>query len=148
MSLRHRARECAVQLLYQWEVQKGEDVDLLFQRFWKIKPAPEEVRVFAEECVRGVISQQKTIDEAIQEVCSQWEMERLAAVDRAILRLGTYELLFREDIPPKVALDEAVRIARHYSTAQSGAFVNGVLDAIAKRHGRFPNHPTESAMVQ
>ena len=89
-----------------------------------------EARRFAGELVRGVIEHRDEIDARIVAVTEHWDLARMAVVDRNVLRLGTYELLFREDIPPKVSINEAVELAKRYSTAESGTFVNGILDRI------------------
>jgi N utilization substance protein B len=85
---------------------------------------------FAEELVRGVIEKRAAIDEKIAKYTENWDLPRIAAVDRNILRLAMYEMLFRDDIPPVVSINEAVDIAKKFSTRESGAFVNGILDRL------------------
>lgn len=136
MGKRRRARELALLLLYQREFQKG-DFEAILGAFWKEHPASAEVREFAENLVRGVQENQKFIDGRISKVAEHWSLSRIALVDRNILRIATYELLFREDIPPKVALNEAIELAKVYGAADSSKFVNGLLDQImASRQGR------------
>jgi len=136
MGKRRRARELALLLLYQREFQKG-DLEAILGAFWKEHPVSAEVREFAENLVRGVQENQKFIDGRISKVAEHWSLSRIALVDRNILRIAAYELLYREDIPPKVALNEAIELAKVYGAADSSKFVNGLLDQImASRHGR------------
>jgi N utilization substance protein B len=133
MGKRHESREMAVQFLYQWDAARN-DLDESLALFWgHFETMPdEETRQFAETAVRGVIAHQAAIDEKIRQYTEHWELDRIAAVDRAILRLGIYEMLFRDDIPPVVSINEAVEIAKKFSTAESGKFVNGILDRLRK----------------
>ncbi len=111
-------------------------------------PVPD-VRGFAGELVHGVLDRSREIDERIRAVAENWDLARMATIDRNILRLGTYELLYRDDIPPKVSINEAVELAKRYSTAESGTFVNGILDRIksqvesASQTDAQPGTPTE-----
>lgn len=131
---RAQAREVAVQALYQFEVsQRGSSphrgiADL--EPFLATATSDAWVRDFARRLVDGVLARLGSIDETIRGAAERWKLERIALVDRSILRLATYELLDEPDVPPKVAIDEAIELAKKYSTAQSGAFVNGVLDRI------------------
>jgi transcription antitermination factor NusB len=132
---RTRAREIAVQALYQYDALQrigaatpAEDVD----RFIDGEADDPEVRDFAREIVRGTRESIEDIDGILGAVVENWTLERIAAMDRAILRLSAYELNARPDIPPKVAINEAIELAKRYSTSQSGAFVNGVLDKLLK----------------
>ncbi len=129
------ARILAVQALYQLDLRGLGFLDEL-DGFLRSNAPDEEVRLFAEDLVRGLHDQVKEIDAAIAAAAKNWDVSRMVAVDRAILRLGTYELLHRADVPPKVAINEAIRLAKMFSTADSGAFVNGVLDRIMT--GRLP----------
>lgn len=127
---RRQARELAVQFLYQHDLGGGtleESVALFWQTQWE---TAEPTRKFAEELIRGTIEHQPVIDEKIQKYTEHWELQRIAAVDRNILRLAIYEMLFRDDIPPVVSINEAVDIAKKFSTRESGAFVNGILDRL------------------
>ena len=123
------ARILAVQALYQLDL-RGPGFLGELDEFLRSNAADEEVRLYAEDLVRGLHDQVKEVDAAIAGAAKNWDVSRMAAVDRAILRLGTYELLHRPDVPPKVAINEAIRLAKMFSTADSGAFVNGVLDRI------------------
>lgn len=128
---RTQARECAIQILYQHEMNPDGGKEAI-EHYWAQAPAhPPEVRQFASNLVSGTIQHLKEIDEVIMRYTENWELKRMAVVDRNILRLATYELLFMEDIPPKVAINEAVNIAKKFSQEESGKFVNGILDKIS-----------------
>ena len=128
---RHRGRERAVQWLYQWELS-GLDLDDVLSRDRQVElHAPDRERdEWAEALVRGTAAEIGRIDPLIAHHSTNWRIERMAAVDRAILRLGVYELLATPETPPAVAIDEAVELARTFSAEQAVAFVNGVLDAV------------------
>jgi len=127
---RRQARELAVQFLYQQDMI-GDADGLSRLLFWETQTdASEEARQFAETLIEGVNAQQAAIDEQIRKYTEHWELHRIAVVDRNILRLAIYEMLFREDIPPIVSINEAVDIAKKFSTRESGAFVNGILDRL------------------
>ena len=128
---RRQARELAVQFLYQYDVSGGTDLRAAFAEFWPTQPDDQtNARGFAEELIRGTVANQAALDERIKKYTEHWELSRIAAVDRNILRLAMYEMLFRDDIPPVVSINEAVDIAKKYSTRESGAFVNGILDRL------------------
>jgi N utilization substance protein B len=132
MNLRRQAREIAIQFLYLQDMGGAGDLSLE-QEIAAVPNAadhPERARPFAVELVRGVMERQKELDEKIGHYAQNWNLPRIAAVDRAILRLAIYELLFREDIPPVVSINEAIDLAKNYSTADSGRFVNGILDRV------------------
>ena len=129
MRKRTQARECALQILYQVDVTKL-PVDQVLASYWELHPAPEEVAEFAERLVRGTQEQLERIDRAIERYAENWQLHRMAVVDRNILRFSVYELLFMDEIPPKVTINEAVNIAKKYSQDEAGKFVNGILDKI------------------
>ena len=123
---KRRARELALQLLYQIDVIGNgttSSVDELLS-------SSAEGDQYAEFLVTGCLEKQKDLDSHIAKWSENWDMDRMAVIDRNVLRIGTFELLFCEDIPPKVAIDEAIEIARTYGDADSPGFVNGVLDGI------------------
>lgn len=128
---RHRGRERAVQWLYQWELS-GLDLDDVLSREHQVDlQSPDRERdAWAVTLVRGTAREIGRIDPLITEHATNWRIERMAAVDRAILRLGVYELLATPETPPAVVIDEAVELARTFSADQAVAFVNGVLDAV------------------
>jgi N utilization substance protein B len=131
MGSRTKARECALQALYQLDTSGGEPRDVLRGILAHFEEADAETTQFAEQLVRGVRSEQPQIDELIQKSSTHWKLDRMARVDRNILRLGVYELLRRGDVPVRVTLNEAVELGKKYGSEESSAFVNGVLDKIA-----------------
>ncbi len=131
MRKRTYARELSLQMLYQIDITHDEPGAVL-SNFWETqeKPAQEQVKSFTAELVKGVVQNLAVIDAKISEYAANWQLKRMAVVDRNILRLSCYELLFREDIPPKVSINEAVELAKKYSGREAGKFVNGILDRI------------------
>jgi transcription antitermination factor NusB len=132
MRKRTKAREFALQLLYQIDIT-GDDCDKSIAGFWEANAEDdieEEVKSFTSELVRGVAASRVDIDAKISAYAANWQLERMAYVDRNILRIGCYELLFRADVPPKVSINEAVELAKKYSTQEAAKFVNGILDKI------------------
>tara|TARA_Y100001968_G_scaffold150998_2_gene138166 strand:+ start:1525 stop:2103 length:579 start_codon:yes stop_codon:yes gene_type:complete len=166
MGTRRQARERAVQFLFQNDHNPPEDLGETLDHFWRYQrplviellegktnwgqekelPPPTDddlaIRDFAEPLVLGVLENIKEIDNRIQDLAANWDLSRMAGVDRSILRLAAYEMLYRDDIPPVVAINEAVDIAKKFSTDESGKFVNGILDNMAARLSR-PRHSTE-----
>jgi N utilization substance protein B len=132
MGLRRDGREAALQFLYQVDTHRPGNVDEALAAFWKQTEEPANVREFAEGLVRGAIAQMPEVDAKIRTLADNWDFERLAVVDRNILRLAIYEMLFRPEIPPVVSINEAIEIAKKFSTAESGKFVNGLLDRVKK----------------
>ena len=131
MSRRRQARECALQLLYQWEGERADPATLL-PAFWRGKKADAATRKFAEELFTGTIAALEEIDVLIAAHAQHWRLERMAAIDRNMLRLGVYELRARPRTSPAVVINEALEIARRFSGAESVEFVNGILDAVRK----------------
>ncbi len=132
MGRRTKARECAFQLLYQWEIT-GEPMDRVREGFWRLRAGTAPMRAMAERLAGGAESRVRELDAAIAEAATHWRLDRIATVDRTILRLGAYELAAEETTPAAVVIDEAVELAKRFGEADSPAFVNGVLDAIRKR---------------
>jgi N utilization substance protein B len=132
MGTRRRARELALQLLYQFELTDAppEEMQAGFEEW---RNATEGVREFADNLLRGTLARLNEIDGELGRQTTHWRLERLAAVDRNILRLAMYELMFETDTPHAVVIDEAIEIAKKYGTKDSGRFVNGVLDGFVKR---------------
>jgi len=128
---RTRSRELALQFLYQWD-QRGDEVRGELIRFLIEGDADPHVQSFARDLINGVIENIRDIDDTISATAEHWEIRRMAVVDRNILRLAAYELLYLDGVPPKVAINEAIDLAKKFSTAESGAFVNGILDKIRK----------------
>lgn len=132
MRRRTKARECALKVLYQIEMTKDNHNESL-RRFWEREPQTEEVvKEFASQLVKGVKENIKEIDSTISKYATNWQINRMAVVDRNILRIATFEILYLDDIPPKVSINEAVDIAKKYGDTDSGKFVNGILDKINK----------------
>ncbi|HZY05176.1 MAG TPA: transcription antitermination factor NusB [Anaeromyxobacteraceae bacterium] len=128
---RTKSRERALQALYQIDVAST-DLEEALARFWRsFEPVEREVRETAEVLVRGVAAHRRQIDEAIEAVSMNWRLDRMAKVDRNVLRLAVHELLHRPEVPVKVVIDEAIELGKKFGSESSGAFVNGVLDRIA-----------------
>jgi len=127
---RRIARELAVQFLYQFDLGGG-TLEEALPLFWETQSeVSDDGRKFTEELIHGVVERRVPIDERIAKYTDNWDLPRIAAVDRNILRLAMYEMLFRDDIPPVVSINEAVDIAKKFSKRASGAFVNGILDRL------------------
>jgi N utilization substance protein B len=138
MRKRTQAREFALQILYQIDITH-DAYDISLDNFWKTnteQEVSEDVKAFAGELVKGVVDNLTAIDDKIASYATNWEIERMAVVDRNILRMSCYELLFREDIPPKVSINEAVDLAKKFSDIKAGKFVNGILDKVKLEKGR------------
>jgi N utilization substance protein B len=136
MGSRTKARECALQALYQLDTSGGEPRDVLRQILAHFEEADAETAQFAEQLVRGVQTDRMQIDELIQKSSAHWKLDRMARVDRNILRLAVYEILRRGDVPVRVTLNEAIELGKKFGSEESSAFVNGVLDKIA--HTEIP----------
>lgn len=132
MRKRTKAREYVLQMLYQVDITRGNWKDI-FENFWQSNELEEtggELKDFSTELLGGVISHMQEIDRKISKYADNWQLERMAFVDRNIMRLGCFELLYRQDIPPKVAINEAVELAKKYSGIEAGKFVNAILDQV------------------
>jgi N utilization substance protein B len=154
MGRRREARERAVQFLFQHDLNPPENLDSALEQFWHTQraaaiaeekgaatwgqsvelppPSAEEaaIRLFADPLIRGAVEHLAELDANIAKHAKNWELHRIAAVDRNILRLAIFEMLYRDDIPPVVSINEAVDIAKKFSTQDSGKFVNGILDKV------------------
>jgi N utilization substance protein B len=141
---RTRAREVALQVLYQQE-QNPQVAPAELRLFSNRRLRDERLRAFSDELVDGIRTRRSDLDALISVVAENWSLERMAAIDRNILRLGAYEMLHCPDVPIKVAINEAVELAKRYSTAQSSRFVNGILDRLqdaantARGEGQTPS---------
>ncbi|MFH1258802.1 MAG: transcription antitermination factor NusB [Elusimicrobiota bacterium] len=127
--MRRRGRECALQMLYTADVCSLNN-EQIKEAFWRTTAVLKETKDFAEMLFEGVREQLENIDQLVTDYAQNWELKRMAAIDRCILRLATYELLHCKEVPVKVVINEAVDLAKLYSTLDSGKFVNGVLDKI------------------
>jgi transcription antitermination protein NusB len=135
MGLRRTARECALQMLYEHDVGKHTPATIL-ETFWEMNDQPEKVRTFACDLFRGAIQRLKEIDRLIQGHAKNWRLGRMPAVDRNILRLAVFELVSDAETPGTVVINEALEIAKKFSTNESAQFVNGVLDSIKNELSR------------
>lgn len=138
---RRRAREFAVQALYAAD-QSGASADRVLSGVWSVtlesgvEPVSEEEQQFTSRAVRGVLGQLQELDTRIEKASVNWRLSRMPVVDRNILRLGAWELLFCKDVPVSVSINEAIELAKRFGGAESRAFVNGILDRIAGETGR------------
>jgi len=130
MTLRRKSRECALQMLFQWEMNH-EAAEKVERSFWKSAKAAESTRRFANELFEGALLQAAENDEIYEKLSKNWRIERMAEIDRGILRLAIYELR-SGTAPIKVVIDEALELAKKFSTAESVPFINGILDSAAK----------------
>ena len=142
MTRRTRGREIALQVLYQMEQNPGIKPAEV-QRFVVRRLREPVLREFAMDLVDGVRGNLEQIDGLISDVAENWRIDRMAAIDRNILRLGAFEIVLRDDIPPKVAITEALELAKRYSTAQSSRFVNGILDRLHARASEPAPKPSQ-----
>lgn len=135
MGARTTAREAALQMLFAADVAK-EESSVILRDFWREFPGDAEDRAYADSAVRGVLDSRAQLDELIVAASANWRLERMNAVARNVLRLGTWELTERQEVPRAVIIDESVDLAKRFGTQETGAFVNGVLDQIANNCGR------------
>ena len=132
MRKRTKAREYALQILYAVDITKDDPGECV-RRFWEgNEESSAEVKKFAAGLVLGVSDNKKEIDEMITKYATNWHLDRMAVIDRNVLRFAAYELLYAKDIPPKVSINEAIDIAKKFGGPDSGKFVNGILDKINK----------------
>ena len=129
MGKRREGREAAVQFLVFCDLNQGSGTAAA-QEFWELRPATRPIREFALNLVEGVLSHRVETDERISRYAENYELSRLAVVDRNVLRLAIYEMLHREDIPPVVSINEAIEIAKRFGSEESSRFVNGILDRV------------------
>lgn len=128
MGQRRRAREYALQMMFQIDVT-GVTPGEVFAQFWHSQPAADGIRDFAETLVTGVNAELESLDRRLGDLARNWRLERMAVVDRNVLRIALWELLHAPETPPAVVIDEAIEVAKKYGSHESGAFINGVLDA-------------------
>ncbi len=145
-SLRTQAREFAMQMLYQWEMSP-QDVRKLEMKFWKGATASEDAEIFANQLFEATVRTVKDLDEVIEKHCDNWRSERIAAIDRAILRLAMHELALATT-PARSVINEAVKLAKKFSGEASSGFVNGILDAANKARVRSAAHRQQSSKAK
>jgi len=129
MGKRRRSRELAIKVLFHLEFS-NDDPTAAFELICNNFGAAEDSKAFSKELVEGVCVHMKEVDELLSKASQHWRLERIAKVDRAILRVALYELLYRDDIPPKATINEAVDLGKKFCSEESGAFINGILDKI------------------
>ena len=131
MSLRRRSRIVAMQILYQIQLTTA-PTPIVIERFWESQDTSVELRPFALELVKGTTAHLAAIDTVLQNTSKNWQLHRMPVVDLSILRCATYEILYLDDIDPATSINEAIEIAKSYSTPDSPKFINGILDNIQK----------------
>jgi len=131
MGRRRKAREDTLRILFRLEFE-NKQIEKTLDQYWKSKKASEEIKEYSTWLVNGVISDQAKIDNIIQQVSEHWRISRMALVDRNILRMAVFELIYEENIAPAVVINEAIEIAKKYSGEEAATFVNGILDAVRK----------------
>ncbi|MBI4366317.1 MAG: transcription antitermination factor NusB [Deltaproteobacteria bacterium] len=132
MGHRRQARECALQILYEVDMAST-SVEEVVRLFWDAHPVTPDIQQFAESLVRGTLQEREALDAMIAEHSAHWRVPRMAVVDRNILRMAAYELMHCQDVPIRVTLNEAIEIGKRYGSEESGAFINGILDQVAKQ---------------
>ena len=134
MSSRRKGRELALQILFQLDMVRS-GVDEAIKAFWKTQEElpSEDTRDFCEELVRGAFEHHEEIDRFVEETSSNWRLSRMPVVDRNVLRMAVYEMLYREDIPTTVTINEAIDVGKKFGSEDSGAYINGILDKIAEK---------------
>jgi N utilization substance protein B len=135
MGARSSGREAALQMIFALEAGGG-SADRAIMHYWRLTPGDPEGRAYADTIVRGVASELDAVDEVIKKASTNWRLERMARVDRNVLRLGAWELMRSTEVPRAVILDEAVELAKRFGSEESSSFVNGVLDRVAENLGR------------
>lgn len=131
MGRRRKAREETLRILYRLEFDNQEPEEIL-RHYWESRKKDREIRDYSTWLTKGITSHQKEIDSLIQSASEHWRLPRMAVIDRNVLRMAVYELLFEKDIAPAIVINEAIEIARKYSGDESAVFVNGILDAVRK----------------
>jgi N utilization substance protein B len=131
-----RARSRALQALYAWDMRGERDLERVASRVWDDLAVGTEERAAATVLIRQIATRRTELDRLLSDVTENWRMERLGAIERSVLRLAAAELAAGQT-PPRVVLQEAIRLAERYGSAQSARFVNGVLDALARKMGRL-----------
>jgi transcription antitermination protein NusB len=129
MGKRRAARQAAVQFHF-WRDLHGDGAPEKMDEFWEFCPSPTRVRQFAQPLIDGMIAHLPEIDDRIRKYCENYDFRRISAVDRNVLRLAIYEMLYRDDIPPVVSINEAIELAKTFGGPDSGRFVNGILDRV------------------
>jgi transcription antitermination protein NusB len=140
-ALRREGRVAALQYLYAWSINSPADLATDLQRFFASLEKPRDQLAFGEELIHGVIEHAGEIDGRIRLLAQNWEFDRIAKIDLAILRLAIFEMLYRKDIPPVVSINEAVDLSKQFSNADAKRFINGILDRLKGDLGRDARRP-------
>ncbi|CUQ66770.1 transcription antitermination factor NusB [Candidatus Nitrospira inopinata] len=146
MGSRHRAREWALQILFQYDIH-GEAGPWL-EEFWKPLKADQGTRAFTERLVAGVLNNKAELDRLLGKYATNWKVSRMPIVDRNILRAGLYELLWLDDVPARVTLDEAVKLAKSFGDDEASKFINGVLDKVLVTESRLAAKRAEASQIK
>jgi N utilization substance protein B len=142
MGKRRKARESTLQILFQLEFDDTEPNQVI-DSFWKNKKATKEIKEHCRWLVEGIAAHRENIDNVIQSVSENWRIPRMAIVDRNVLRIAVFELLHGEDLAPAIVINEAIEIAKKYSSEEGATFVNGILDAVRKKIQEMKDLPEE-----
>lgn len=145
MGMRRQAREWALQFLFQRDFDR-EDCQTALADFWQDKDASNRAKSYAEEIIYGVEARLPELDACIKKYADHWDVNRMGGVDRNVMRIALYEMTVRTDVPPVVSIDEAVEIAKRYSSNESGRFVNGILDRALRDLGRPARNRDQQSM--
>jgi N utilization substance protein B len=140
MGKRRKAREAALQFHFWRDLQRGSGPEKIGD-FWEFLPVKQSIRDFAQPLIEGMVEHLGELDERIRKYAANYELNRISPVDRNVLRLAIYEMLYRDDIPPVVSINEAIELAKTFGGAESGKFVNGILDRIRKDLTRPAREP-------
>lgn len=146
MGSRHQSRERALQILFQYDIHGKPGVWL--EEFWKQCHATEDVKSFAEQLVNGVMGHKKDLDALIGKYATNWKVSRMQIVDRNILRLGAYELLWLDEVPAKVTVNEAIELAKDFGDEEAARFVNGILDKVLTAEAKLEGKRREASQVK
>jgi transcription antitermination protein NusB len=143
MGSRHLSRERALQILFQYDIHGKPGVWL--DEFWNECKADDDAKAFAERLVEGVLAHKKDLDSLIGKYATNWKISRMQIVDRNILRLGAYELLWLDEVPAKVTVNEAIELARDFGDDEAAKFVNGILDKILATEAKLDSKKREAS---
>ncbi len=140
---RRAGRMAAMQYLFSWSLNRPTDVADDLRLFFEHQEQPRDYYAFGEEIIHGVLERREEVDGHIRSLAHNWDFERIARIDLAILRVAIYEMLFRKDIPPIVSINEAIDLSKQFSNADAKRFINGILDRLKDQLGRDARKATE-----
>jgi transcription antitermination protein NusB len=135
-SSRREGRVAAMQFLYSWSINRSDDLARDLEEFFAGKDQPRDFYAFGEQLIHGAIEHLPEVDEKIRALAQNWDFERIAKIDLAILRLAIFEMLFRKDIPPVVSINEAIDLSKVFSNSDAKRFINGILDKLKEQLDR------------